>query len=198
MDILKRDHRLFAAEPAAGHPRRRWRLPRRASFRSASLDIDAFPDTTPVQVQINTVAPSLAPGGSRAADHLPDRAGHQRAAGAGATALDLEVRPVAGGRHLRGRHRHLLRPAVDQRAAGHGRTAAGDRPAQDGAGRHRPGRGVSLRRRPARATDAHPSLRTIHDWVIKPQLRTVPRHGRDQQLGRLREAVPGPHRSRSG
>ncbi len=25
------------------------------------LDIDAFPDTTPVQVQINTVAPSLAP-----------------------------------------------------------------------------------------------------------------------------------------
>src|SRR5438477_5335141 len=25
------------------------------------LDIDAFPDTTPVQVQINTVAPSLGP-----------------------------------------------------------------------------------------------------------------------------------------
>ena len=25
------------------------------------LDIDAFPDTTPVQIQINTIAPSLAP-----------------------------------------------------------------------------------------------------------------------------------------
>ena len=25
------------------------------------LDIDAFPDTTPVQIQVNTVAPSLAP-----------------------------------------------------------------------------------------------------------------------------------------
>ena len=25
------------------------------------LDIDAFPDTTPVQVQINTVAPALSP-----------------------------------------------------------------------------------------------------------------------------------------
>ena len=25
------------------------------------LDIDAFPDTTPVQVQINTVAPALGP-----------------------------------------------------------------------------------------------------------------------------------------
>ena len=44
------------------------------------LDIDAFPDTTPVQVQINTVAPSLGPGGGRAADHLPDRAGARRPA----------------------------------------------------------------------------------------------------------------------
>src|SRR5713226_9545962 len=26
-----------------------------------SLDVDAFPDTTPVQVQINTVAPALGP-----------------------------------------------------------------------------------------------------------------------------------------
>src|SRR5512144_963658 len=25
------------------------------------LDIDAFPDTTPVQIQVNTVAPSLSP-----------------------------------------------------------------------------------------------------------------------------------------
>ena len=30
-------------------------------FRCAYLDIDAFPDTTPVQVQINTVAPALGP-----------------------------------------------------------------------------------------------------------------------------------------
>ena len=27
----------------------------------SQLDIDAFPDTTPVQVQINTIAPGLAP-----------------------------------------------------------------------------------------------------------------------------------------
>src|SRR5438128_2280746 len=27
----------------------------------AHVDVDAFPDTTPVQVQINTVAPSLSP-----------------------------------------------------------------------------------------------------------------------------------------
>ncbi|MEX0586657.1 MAG: efflux RND transporter permease subunit, partial [Pirellulales bacterium] len=30
-------------------------------FALASIDIDAFPDTTPVQVQINTVAPALGP-----------------------------------------------------------------------------------------------------------------------------------------
>ena len=30
-------------------------------FSLAGLNIDAFPDTTPVQVQINTIAPGLAP-----------------------------------------------------------------------------------------------------------------------------------------
>ena len=39
----------------------RWRWPSSGPSRSAHLDIDAFPDTTPVQIQINTVAPSLAP-----------------------------------------------------------------------------------------------------------------------------------------
>ena len=45
---------------------------RRLSLRH--LDIDAFPDTTPVQVQINTIAPAHGAGGSRAANHLPHRA----------------------------------------------------------------------------------------------------------------------------
>src|SRR5437588_10677399 len=30
-------------------------------FSLAQLNIDAFPDTTPVQVQVNTIAPGLAP-----------------------------------------------------------------------------------------------------------------------------------------
>ena len=50
---------------------------------------------------------------------------------------------------------------------------------------------------PAQGNDVT-ELRTIHDWVIKPKLRTVHGRRRDQQLGRLREAVPGPHRSRTG
>ena len=111
------------------------------------LDIDAFPDTTPVQVQINTVAPALGAGRSRAADHLPGRAGDQRAAGAGEGAVDLEVRPVAGRRHVRGRHRHLLRPAA-RSTSGSARSSCPtgiERP-QDGAGRDRAGRGLPLRR----------------------------------------------------
>ena len=31
------------------------------SFSLLHLDVDAFPDTTPVQVQVNTVAPALGP-----------------------------------------------------------------------------------------------------------------------------------------
>ena len=31
------------------------------AFSLSRLDIDAFPDTTPVQIQVNTVAPSLSP-----------------------------------------------------------------------------------------------------------------------------------------
>ena len=33
------------------------------------LDIDAFPDTTPVQVQINTTAPSLGPEEAESPSH---------------------------------------------------------------------------------------------------------------------------------
>ena len=41
------------------------------------LDIDAFPDTTPVQVQINTPAPALGPGGF---PHRPRRSRRRRQA----------------------------------------------------------------------------------------------------------------------
>ena len=60
------------------------------------LPLDAFPDTTPVQVQINTVAPELSPGGGRAADHLPRRARPGGLEGARRGPLRLEVRPLAG------------------------------------------------------------------------------------------------------
>ena len=30
----------------------------------------------------------------------------------------------------------------------------------------------------------------MQDWVVKPQLRKVPRRGRGEHLGRVREAIP--------
>ena len=136
------------------------------------LDIDAFPDTTPVQVQINTVAPALGPEEVEQRITFPDRAGHRRPAGPGADAFDLEVRPVAGRRHLRGRHRHLLRPPAGQRAAGDRRAGRRHRAAEDGAGRHRAWARCFTTSSPAQGNDVT-ELRTIHDWVIKPKMRTV-------------------------
>ncbi|MGG2007833.1 efflux RND transporter permease subunit [Pseudomonas aeruginosa] len=45
------------------------------------LSIDAVPDITNVQVQINTAAPRLLAAGSGAADHLPGGDRHGRPAG---------------------------------------------------------------------------------------------------------------------
>ena len=78
------------------------------------LDIDAFPDTTPVQVEINSVAPSLGPEEVEQQITFPIE---QVLSGLPRLQLirsDLEIRPLASGRLLRGRDRHLLRPAGRQ------------------------------------------------------------------------------------
>ena len=108
--------------------------------RCATSTSTPSPTRRPVQVQINTVAPALGPEEVEQQITFPDRAGHRRPARAGAAALGLEVRAVAGGRDLRGRHRHLLRPAARQRAAGDRRAARGHRAARRW-GRCRPGLG---------------------------------------------------------
>ena len=193
-DRAELDHRLLAAEPPAGRPGGRRRARPSGSCRMRQLDIDAFPDTTPVQVQINTVAPALGPEEVETADHLPDRAGARRPARAREPAVGVEVRPVAGGRHVRGRHRHLLRPPARQRAA---RRRASCRPASTrpkmGPVVHRAGRGVPLRRHRHRATTST-ELRTDPRLGHQAAAADGPGHGRGQHLGRLREAVPGPHR----
>ena len=102
------------------------------------LDIDAFPDTTSVQVQVNTVAPVSRPRRGRAADHVSDRTGDRRPARPGKHAVGLEVWLFPGGRDVQRRHRHLLRSATRQRAPGHGGIGRGHRAAQDGTGVDRP------------------------------------------------------------
>ena len=91
------------------------------------LDIDAFPDTTPVQIQINTVAPSLSPEEVERQITFPVEQAISGLPGLDNGAFHLEVRPVPGGRHVPGRDRHLLRPAACQRAARHGGASRGNR-----------------------------------------------------------------------
>src|SRR4029450_10361707 len=82
-------------------------------------------------------------------------------------------RPVPGRGHLRGRHRHLFRPPARQRAPGRGHAARGHRPAADGPGGHRPRLGEVFHYVVTGKGDDLTELRTVHDWVIKPKLRTV-------------------------
>ncbi len=64
------------------------------------LDIDAFPDTTPVQVQINTVAPALGPEEIEQQITFPIEQVLSGLAEDRATAFDLPVRAVSGRRYL--------------------------------------------------------------------------------------------------
>ncbi len=85
------------------------------AFNYQRLPIDAVPDITNVQVQINTEAPGLLAARGRAAHHVPDRDRDGRAAAPRVHALALALRPVAGHGRVRGRHRHLLRAPARQR-----------------------------------------------------------------------------------
>ena len=171
-----------------------WSWRRWAALSLRNLDIDAFPDTTPVQVQINTVAPSLGPEEVEQQITFPIEQAIGGLAGAGEHAdvskfgFSQVVVTFEDGTDI-----YFARQLVNERLATV-ELSRRDRAAEDGAGRHRAGRSVPLRRRPAAGDDVT-ELRTIHDWVIKPKLRTVPGVGRNQQLGRLRKTVPGAHRS---
>ena len=153
------DHRFLSPPPLPGHPAG-------GGLRCGRRGVTALPGhrrlprhhPRPGADQHHRPGPGA--GGGRAAHHLPGRAEPERAAGPPAGALGVQVRPVPGGRHLRGRYRHLLCAEPDQRTAEHGGDPRGGRPPEDGAGGDRPGRGLSLRRhragqrrhRPARST----------------------------------------------
>ena len=146
------------------------------------LPIDAVPDITNVQVQINTTAPGYSPleteqritfAVETAMAGLPRLSIH---------ALDLALRSVAGHGRLRGRHRHLLRAAARHRAPARGArdSAAGLEPEL---GPIATGLGeifmfiLSVRHgatqpdgKPYDTTDLH----TVMDWIVRPQLARVP------------------------
>jgi cobalt-zinc-cadmium resistance protein CzcA len=136
------------------------------------LDIDAFPDTTPVQVQINTVAPALAPEEVERLITFPIEQ-----ALIGLTGLE-QLRSISKFGFSQvvvifedGSDIYFARQLIGERLATValspeiGRPKMG--PASTGLGEvfHYvvSGTGTDI-------TD----LRTIHDWVIKPTMRTVP------------------------
>jgi cobalt-zinc-cadmium resistance protein CzcA len=162
------------------------------------LPIDAVPDITNVQVQINTAIQSLSPVEVEKTHHVPDRMGDGRDSGRRARALVVALRIVTGDGDLRGRDRHLLRPPAREPA-----TAGGTR--QLPAGLAEPVMGPiatglgeifmwSVEAEPgARRPDGTPytltDLRTIQDWIVRPQLRTIAGVTEVNSIGGSQKAV---------
>lgn len=148
------------------------------------IDVDAFPDTTPVMVQVNTTAPSLSPEEVERQITFP---------------IEQVIAGLPGLRQLRsiskfglsqvvvvfedGTDIYFARQLINERLgtvelpAGIERPKMG--PVSTGLGEvfHYIIRlkGVDLSKLPDDVRRAKlTQLRTIHDWVIKPQLRTVP------------------------
>ena len=136
------------------------------------LPLDAFPDTTPVQVQVNAVAPALGPVDlerrvtipiERAVSGVPDLAGMRSVSSSGFAQVTLTFED--------GTDVWLARQAVSERIAGLSLDAldapASLGPVATGLGEifHYlvRGRGVSLA-----------ELRTIQEYLVAPQLRAVP------------------------
>ncbi len=138
----------------------------------AHLPIDAFPDTTPIQVQINTVAPALSPEEieqqitfpvEQAISGLAQLEGVRSISKFGLSQVVVTFSDDAT--IDAARNRIMQRLAAVELPAGLPRPEMG--PVSTGLGEvfHYvvTGKGTDL-------TD----LRTIHDWVVKPAMRTVP------------------------
>ena len=139
------------------------------------LPIDAFPDTTPVQVQINTVAPALGPLEIEQQITFP-----VESAIGGLPGL-TEVRSISKfglsqvtATFEDGIGIYFARQLVNERL-GTVELPAGIEPPQMGPVATGLG---EIFHYLVRGTGAHPptlmELTTIHDWIIRPQLRTVP------------------------
>ena len=142
-------------------------------IRLQQLPVDAFPDTTPVQVQINTVAPALSPEEIEQQITLP---------------VELSIGGLPGLESVRSVSKFGFSqvvvtfddhtPIIDARQYTAERLASAELP--DGVGRPTLGpiaTGLGeVFHYIVRSTDPDRSiedLRTLHDWVIKPELRKV-------------------------
>lgn len=136
------------------------------------LDIDAFPDTTPVQVQINTVAPALGP------EEIEQRITFPIEQSIGSLPRLENMRSISKFGFSQvvvtfkdGTEIYFARQLINERlstvelAPGIGRPKMG--PVSTGLGE-------VLHYVVTGQGDDVTALRTIHDWRIRPKLRTVP------------------------
>jgi len=148
------------------------------------LDVDAFPDTTPVQVQINTIAPSLSPEEcerqitfpvEQAISGLP---GLEKLRSISKFGLSQVVVTFKDGIDI-----YFARQLINERLgtvelpAGIERPQMG--PVSTGLGEvfHYvlAYEGVDVTKLPEeKRIELLTELRTAHDWIVKPQLRAVP------------------------
>ena len=136
-----------------------------------SLDIDAFPDTTPVQVQINTVAPSLGPEEveqritfpiEQAIGGLP---GLQSMRSVSKFGFSQVVVTFEDGTNI-----YFARQLINERLSTVELAAEIERPKM---GPVATGLGEVFHYVVTGAGNDVTELRTIHDWVIKPKMRSV-------------------------
>ncbi len=136
------------------------------------LDIDAFPDTTPVQVQINTVAPSLG------AEEVERQITYP---------IEQAISGLRGLSELRSISKFglsqvvvIFRDGIDiyfARQLINERLAVVELPASIARPRMGPvstGLGEVLHYIVAGSTVDPTEPRTIHDWIVRPVMRTVP------------------------
>ncbi len=135
------------------------------------LDIDAFPDTTPVQVQINTVAPALAP------EEIEQRITFPIEQVLGNMPRLTQMRSVSKFGLSQvvvtfedGTDIYFARQVVNERLTGVELPTGIERPKM---GPVATGLGEVFHYVVSGQGNDLTDLRTIHDWVIKPKMRTV-------------------------
>ena len=140
-------------------------------FAMRQLDIDAFPDTTPVQVQINTVAPSLGPEEveqqitfpvEQALSGLPKIEQMRSISKFGLSQVVLIFED--------GTDIYFARQLVNERLAAVQLPQGLDRPKM---GPVSTGLGEVFHYVVTGKGDDVTQLRTVHDWIIRPQMRKV-------------------------
>jgi cobalt-zinc-cadmium resistance protein CzcA len=136
-----------------------------------NIDIDAFPDTTPVQVQINTVAASLGPEEveqritfpiEQAIGGLPGLEAMRSVSKFGFSQVVVTFKD--------GTDIYFARQLVNERLSTVELSSEIERPKM---GPVSTGLGEVLHYVVTGAGNDVTELRTIHDWVIKPKMRTV-------------------------